>query len=132
MLRIILGVVAGVLAVLLTVGAIEYLAHLLFPLPSDSAPIPAGIQLLVLLAYFLGALVGGVIAARISERSWTAWLIAALVAAGAVWSMFLIPHPQWMQVAAVIAPLLGGWAARHLAASRLARPRTSDATDAAV
>lgn len=122
MVRTISGIAAGLLAMVVTVGAIELLAHLLFPVPSDSAPIPLGIQLLVLGAYFLGALIGGAVAERISGKRWTVWVIALLVVAGAIWSMFLIPHPQWMQIAAVIAPLAGGFVASHIARSRATPP----------
>jgi hypothetical protein len=121
MLRIILGILAGVLAVFVTVTAIEYLGHLLFPIPSDRGPIPPAVQVLVLAAYFLAALIGGWIAASISRRSWTAWAVAFVVVAGAIGSMFMVPHPQWMQVAAVLAPLFGGLVAAHL--TRPLRPR---------
>ena len=118
--RIILGIVAGVLAMGVTVGAIEFGAHEFFPVPSDTAPVPVGIQLLVLAAYFLGAVVGGVVAVRLSGAGWTAWVVAILVVAGAIWSMFLIPHPQWMQIGAVVAPVLGGFVAGRIAGRRLA------------
>jgi ABC-type multidrug transport system permease subunit len=113
--RIVLGMVAGLLAMAAIVGLVEVAAHSFFPLPSDGGPIPVGVQLLVLAAYFLGALIGGIVAARISRARWTAWAIASTVAAGAIWSMFMIPHPQWMQIAAVVAPLLGGAIAHGLA-----------------
>jgi hypothetical protein len=111
--RIIAGIVAGLVTVLLVVGMVELAAHALFPLPAEGAPIPLAVLLLVLAAYFAGALLGGLVAARISRRAWTPWLIAALVAAGAIWSMFVVPHPRWMEVAAVIVPFLGAVAARH-------------------
>jgi hypothetical protein len=120
MVRIVLGILAGIAAVLATVGAIELLAHQLLPVPSDGAPVPLGVQLLVLLAYVAGAFVGGLVSARVTRTAWAPWPIAVLVAAGAIWSMFLIPHPQWMQVAAVIVPFLGAVGARH--ASQRARP----------
>jgi hypothetical protein len=112
--RIVLGIVAGVLTVILAVGTLELAAHLVFPVRSDSAPMPAAVQLLVLAAYFLGAFLGALVAVRISRRTWTAWAIAAVVAGGAIWSMFVVPHPQWLQVAAVIVPFLGAVAARHV------------------
>jgi hypothetical protein len=121
MLRIILGIVAGLLAVFITVGMIEYVGHLLFPVRSDGNAIPPAVQVLVLAAYFLAALIGGWIAASVSGRSWTAWAVALVVVAGAIGSMFMVPHPQWMQVAAVLAPLFGGLVAAHL--TRQVRPR---------
>ena len=124
MLRIILGIVAGLLAVFITVGLIEYVGHLLFPVRSDGNAIPPAVQVLVLAACFLAALIGGWIAASISSRSWTAWAVALVVVAGAIASMFMVPHPQWMQVAAVLAPLFGGLVAAHL--TRRPRPAAAD------
>ncbi len=118
--RIIGGILAGIAAMLALVMAIELAAHLLFPVPSDREAIPVGVQLLIPAAYFLGALVGGAVAVRISARVWTAWAVAGFVAAGAIWSMFMIPHPQWMQIAVIVAPLAGGLVAAHLARGRAA------------
>ena len=125
MVRIILGIVAGLVAVFVTVGAIEYVGHLLFPVRSDSAAIPPAVQVLVLAAYFLAALIGGWLAASISARSWAAWVIALIVVAAAISSMFLVPHPQWMQIAVVLAPLFGGLVAAHL--TRRPRPAAANA-----
>ena len=117
--RIVLGIAVGVLTVIVTVSAIEFGAHQVYPIPSDGAPMPPAVQFLVLGAYFAGAFLGALAAERISGRLWTAWLIGAVVASGAVWSMFVVPHPQWLQVAVVIVPFLGAVAARH--APRLAQ-----------
>jgi hypothetical protein len=119
--RIILGLIAGLIGMVATVAAIELAAHMVFVVPADRGPVPLAIQLLVLAAYVAGALVGGLIALRISRVRRTVWVVAAAVAAGAIWSMFLIPHPQWMQIAAVIAPALGAVAAAHLGAPRVRR-----------
>ncbi|HEX8534173.1 MAG TPA: hypothetical protein VF662_08400, partial [Allosphingosinicella sp.] len=72
MLRNILAVVAGLVAVFVTVGILEYIGHLLFPVRSDGAAIPPAVQVLVLAAYFLAALIGGWLAASIAGRSWAA------------------------------------------------------------
>ena len=125
MLRNILAIVAGLVAVFVTVGTIEYAGHLLFPVRSDSAEIPPAVQVLVLAAYFLAALIGGWLAASISGKSWAAWVIALVVVAGAISSMFLVPHPQWMQIAVVLAPLFGGLVAAHL--TRRPRPPAAQA-----
>lgn len=120
MLRNILAIVAGLVAVFVTVGIIEYVGHLLFPVRSDGAAIPPAVQVLVLAAYFLAALIGGWLAASIAGRSGNAWVIAIIVVAGAIASMFMVPHPQWMQIAVVLAPLFGGLVAAHL--TRRPRP----------
>ena len=122
MARTIGGILAGIVAMLAVIVAIELAAHLVFPVPSDRDAVPIGVQLLVLAAYFLGALAGGALAARISGRAWTAWAVAIVVVAGAIWSMFMIPHPQWMQIAAVVAPLVGGVVAGHFGRGRASAP----------
>ncbi|HEX8642343.1 MAG TPA: hypothetical protein VF702_00345 [Allosphingosinicella sp.] len=118
MVRIVLGLIAGLIGMVATVAGIELAAHLFFAVPAERGPVPLGLQLLVLAAYFCGALVGGAIALRISGVRRLVWIVAAAVIAGAIWSMFLIPHPQWMQIAAVIAPALGAVAAGRVGAAR--------------
>lgn len=110
MKRTIGGLAAGIAAFLVVLASVEFLAHKLAPKAGSGAMLA-----LVATAYFLSALVGGYLAARISNRSWAAWVIAALVAAGAIGSLFQFPHPLWMQIASVAAPLLGGALAVRLA-----------------
>jgi hypothetical protein len=38
----------------------------------------------------------------------------ALVVAGNIATLIALPHPLWMQAAAIIAPLVGAWTARRL------------------
>jgi cyanate permease len=110
MKRTIGGLAAGLATFLVVLGSLEYLAHKLAPKAGSTAMLA-----LVAFAYFLSALAGGYLAARISNRSWTAWAVAAVVTAGAIGSLFQFPHPIWMQIASVAAPLLGGALAVRLA-----------------
>ena len=83
MARLILGIVAGMVVAFATVFAIDLAGHQIYPLPSDlnmSDPeavgafietMPAGALAVVLIAWFVGALNGGVVAALISRRAWT-------------------------------------------------------------
>ena len=110
MKRIVGGLAAGIVAFIAVLGAMEFLAHKLAPKAGSGAMLA-----LVAAAYFLSAFAGGYLAARISNRRWAAWAIAAVVAAGAIGSLFQFPHPLWMQIASVVAPLLGGALAARLA-----------------
>jgi hypothetical protein len=123
MLRLVLGVLAGAVVAVALVAGLEMLGHLLFPPPpgldvSDPeqlaammAQVPLPAKVWVVAAWTLATMGGGVTAALISRRGWTAWVIAALVAAAAVATLFMIPHPLWMQIGAVAGPLAGGWLA---------------------
>ena len=134
MIRGILGIVAGVAAAVLTVMAVQALGHALYPYPADIdlndpeqiarvfPTIPVAAKLFVVAAWFGGALVGAAVAKAMVGRSWAAWTIAGLIALGAVMNLFVIPHPVWMQLSAVVAPLLGGVIANHLVRRRTDRP----------
>ena len=129
MLRIIGAIVAGTVSAFAVIWLIEALGHVAFPLPEDldlrdpelaaqalpSIPLPA--KLIVVFAWFAGALSGGFVAGRIAGGRWTPWLVAALVACGGIMTILMSPHPVWMQIAAVAAPLLGGLVASHLAST---------------
>ena len=130
MVRLITGIVVGVVAAFVTVFAVNLVGHQIYPLPSDLdmddyqavgayvSSRPPGAVAFVLLAWFLGAVDGGVVAAAISRRAWTVWPVAALVAAAGIVTVLMIPHPVLPQIGAVAAPLLGGFVA-SLAARRI-------------
>ena len=125
MLRNILGILAGVVAAFFTIWLVDIVGHQFYPLRSDLnlrdpqqvaallQSMPAGAQAFVVAAWLLGALVGGVVAGRIVGARWAAWTLAALVAVAAIANILMIPHPEWMQISAVVAPLLGGILAGH-------------------
>jgi hypothetical protein len=132
MARTILGIVAGIVVAFATVFIIDLAGHQIYPLPSDLnmydpeavgafiRTMPPLALAIVVLAWFVGALDGGVVAAAISRRHWTVWPIAALVALGGIVNVLMIPHPALLQIGAVVAPLLGGFAA-SLVAHRMLR-----------
>jgi hypothetical protein len=120
MARLILGILAGIVAAVATITIIELVSHILYPLPAglrmdDQAQMsayilgmPPGAHALVALAWFAGASDGGLVAALISRRHWTIWLIAALVVAAGLVNVMTYTHPLWLQFAALLAPLAGG------------------------
>ena len=126
MLRLIGGIVAGVVLAMATVFVVELVGHILYPVGEIDmenreavaamiAALPVGALLIVAIAWLLGALVGGALAARLSGRRWAAWVVAAVVALFALATVFMYPHPVWMQIAAIAAPAAGGLIAGHLA-----------------
>ena len=125
MLRIVGSILAGTITALAVVWIIVSAGHVAFPLPGDLdlrdpesvgavRSIPLAAKLIVVFAWFAGALAGGYVAKRIRGHWWSAWLVATLVAAAGIVNVMMIPYPAWMHMAAVVAPLVGGLIAGHL------------------
>jgi hypothetical protein len=131
MLRIVGGIVIGLLAGIIAMMVVALAGMFLFPSgvimdPTDSEQISEafggmalGAQFYVVLSWAVGALAGAAVAKRIVGRPWSAWFIAALFAFYVLLNTFILPMPPWLQATAVIAPLLGGLIANHLVANRI-------------
>jgi hypothetical protein len=145
MSRTILGLVAGTVTAFACVFLVETIGHLVYPVPADLGTgnedqmaafvrgLPLGALAFVAAGWFLGALAGGSVAAVISRRRWASWLIGGLVAAAAIVTILMIPHPEWMQVSALIVPLLGATLGGHFAARNQAPERSpTGAADAQI
>lgn len=128
MLRTVLGILAGVVLAFVVMMAMEMVSYAAFPPPAGLDPsdpedvrqIVASASLAamawVVFGWFVSAVAGGWLARRLSRRDWAGWVIAGLIAVGGIANVFMIPHPLWMQIAAVAAPLLGGWMVTFLPA----------------
>jgi hypothetical protein len=136
-MRIAAGIIAGVLIAFAVVALIEFVGHQAVPVPSDVglrdpedparlAGVPLAAKLIVVFAWFAGALAGAVAARRIAAVGWAPWVVGAVVAIAGIAVIMMIPHPFWMQLAAVLAPVLGVLVANHL----LPRRPTTAAVDA--
>jgi hypothetical protein len=131
MLRIVGGVLIGLLVGIIAMMLIALAGMLVFPSgaamdPTDSQQIaaafegmPLGAQLYVLLSWAGGALLGAAVAKRIVGRPWAAWAIAGIFALYALLNTLILPMPGWLQALAVAAPLIGGLIANHLVANRI-------------
>jgi hypothetical protein len=141
--RLILAILAGVAAAFATIWAIEMVHHLLYPIPGDLRlhdtarlaehfrTLPMGSQLFIAAGWLAGAAVGGIVAARISRRRKAAWWVAGIVALAAIANVLFIPHPLFLMLSAVAAPLLGGLIARALGGpDGASRPVVGEATRA--
>ena len=91
--------------------------------PGDLSSVTTPMFLSVLVAWVLGSAVAGAVATRWSDaRSALPGAIAgAVLLAGAVSNLFVIPHPIWMAVGAVVLMPL----AAYMAARRCAGPAAS-------
>lgn len=126
MLRSILAVLAGVLVMGITVAAVQWLGHSIFPPPPGIDPsdpdamialvssMPVMALAFVLLAYAFGTFLGAYTATTISlaHKRGVAHVIAVIMLALIAMNFAMIPHPIWMIVLGVLIPLpfaLLGW-----------------------
>ena len=120
MVRIIGGLVAGLVIALVAIFGVSWVNQLLYPAlgnvtladrDSFGRIIEAsgiGAQLIFAISWFAGALVGGWVAGAISDRRWPLWTIVVLIVLNAVASALMGGYPVLLQISAVVAPLLGG------------------------
>jgi hypothetical protein len=128
-MRRFLGVLAGLAALIAVVWVMEAIGHSIWPPPIGLSPpsptelatlldrIPLAAKIAVVVAWFLGALAGAWVANHVARWALAGWIVVAIGIAFGVMTLFMIPHPLWMQIAAVAAPLSGGWIGTRLSAS---------------
>ena len=102
-MRMILGILAGMVVAFACVAGIETLGHIMYPPPPGfdltnprdvdrlMSMMPAAALGFVLAAWFVGALAGALVANLIARRALAGWIIAMLVIAAAVATMVMIP-----------------------------------------
>ena len=117
MIRKILAVVFGIVVAVVLIIAIEALGHAVYPMPDGldftnpealkayvmHAPIAA--LLLVLGAWLVATLVGGLLACFIAKESPLVYsaIIGGLVLMGTIINLISIPHPLWFSITSVLA-----------------------------
>ncbi len=129
--RSVLAVLAGAMAAFIAIMIVQQIGAMLYPPPPGFNPqdpgalsaliatLPPGAFLMVLLSYFLGALVGGYLVARLapSRRAIHAGIIAVLLVVASILNLMAAPHPLWFMAAnlliVAVVPVL---------AARLAEP----------
>ena len=135
--RLVLGVLAGLLALFVLVAGVELLSTLLFPLPPGLDPtntaqladylrsgsVPALALVLVVLAYTVGAFGGAFVATRIAhQRGLTpALIIGQLCLVFVIWNLVQLPHPLWMAVLSLLVPMPAAWAGGRGAGAKPAK-----------
>lgn len=142
-MRTALGVIAGIVLAFACVYLVEMLGHSIYPPPAtvdyndpDSlraamAQMPLGALLFVLLAWTLAVLVGGTVAGAIAAKRHRllAGIIGGLILAGAVANLFLLPHPTWFNVAAVVLIPAASWLAAVISVRLNASRVTANSTN---
>lgn len=117
MLRKVGSTIAGLIAAVAVIFLLESIGHALYaPVGAATGPVsmedplaevPSGARVLVVLGWFAGSAIGGALVLRLSGWRPGAWIVAVLLALAGITMILEVPHPVWMQVAAVVAPLLG-------------------------
>ncbi|WP_435417428.1 hypothetical protein WAB17_11180 [Parerythrobacter aurantius] len=122
---------AGMLVAMLAVGVVEMVGHAVFPPPAGidvtnpedqarlMAAIPLGAKISVMLAWFVGALAGNVVATWIGRSIRPGWVVTGVLVLGGLYTTQMFPHPWWMVAGAIILPIVGKIAADRLLVSRL-------------
>lgn len=119
MLRTLLAIVVGVIAMMITVHGIETIGHMLYPPPpgldpndldqldSIIASAPTGAMVMLVLGWCVGTIVGSGLAARIARHPRVAaTVVALLVVTGVAGTVFLMPsHPTWVAVLGLLLPV---------------------------
>ena len=129
-LRLILALLAGILAAFITVMLVETVGHAIYPTPqgldmNDPAALrtyvealPLGAKLFVLAAWLAGSADGVFVACLVARRRYRlcATLVAALLLLATATNLWLIPHPLWLAAAGLLGiPLVAYATARFCA-----------------
>ena len=128
MIRTLGGIAAGLAAAIVIMMLTETMGNQIAPPPArigvsddtDARALPFLTLLFPVLGWFVGALIGSWLAIRVSDESWTAWVVAGCVLAATIFNFILALHPTWVMVAGLIVPVLGAWLAQRFCAMRSA------------
>jgi hypothetical protein len=125
-LIIVMGVIIGAVVALAIIATIGWVSDQFYP-PTLDIDIADEVtfdgvianktmveKLFWIAPWLLASFGGAWLALRISDWKWAGWIVTALILIIAVMGLFYLPHPLWMQVCAVVLPILGGWLAARL------------------
>ena len=116
MIRTILALLAGIVVAWLTINFFQLASAAVYPPPPGFdardpqqlaalvANAPPTAMLLVLASWLAGAFNGSLVAGFIDRhrRRLLGWIIGALVTAGVVAMIVMVPHPLWMSAAGLL------------------------------
>jgi hypothetical protein len=130
----ILAVVAGFIAGGVAVGIVEMIGMTLVPPPPELIEaikaedfqraaelintLPLVSFLYVLLAYAVGAFLGGLVASSICptmSRPWPALIVGGLLLLTGLMNVVMLPHPLWFTVVSLLIFLPAAWQGSRLA-----------------
>lgn len=118
--RIVLAILAAIVANVAAVAAGEGIGNAVFAMPRGAGGMPVlaeaspGALSAVLAAWFAGALAAALAALAVGRRRWLAWAGAGITFAGIVFSVASFAHPPWMIAAGLALPPLAAILAQRI------------------
>lgn len=132
-MRNVLATIVGFIVASITVYVFESLiGHSLFPLPESIDPmnmesikenmhlIPVGSKIFVVIAHFMGIVVGMLVAGLISKTSMIpAYIVGALMLAATAFNIIMLPKEMWFLLSDATFAILGFIIGKRLAQSKM-------------
>lgn len=130
----VLATIVGFIVASVTVYVFEsLLGHTLFPLPEGIDPmdmesikenmhlIPVGAKVFVVIAHFMGILMGMFVAALISKTSMVpTYIVGGLMLAATAFNLIMLPKETWFLTADTVGAILGFYFGRTAALKKIA------------
>src|SRR5262245_21091077 len=140
MFRSILGTIVGFVVGAICVGLLQIPGYFIHPPPpgfdindaqavkSHMAKAPLAAMVPLAISWFIGPLIGSWLAVVIARRSGAALVIGILFLVADISNLAGFPHPLWLVIVGLLAPLVGVWLGASLAPSSaiLTRPLPYD------
>lgn len=128
MLKRVIGTILGFIAAMFVIYLVELPCRRLYPAPPGLdlkdpqalktfiASLPTGALAIMLLAYDLGSLTGGILSTLISGRStlWPALIVGALLTASNAVNLHALPHPTWFALVSTLGFIPLAWVGSRL------------------
>jgi 3D (Asp-Asp-Asp) domain-containing protein len=129
----VLATIVGFIVASVTVYVFEsLLGHTLFPLPEGIDPmdmesikenmhlIPVGAKVFVIIAHFMGILMGMFVAALISKTSMVpAYIVGGLMLAATTFNLIMLPKETWFVATDTVGAILGFYFGRTTALKKI-------------
>jgi hypothetical protein len=127
MLKNAFSVILGLVGASFIIFALEVLGHIIYPMPANldvnnmddlkafTSSAPAIVFVLVIIAYAVGSVVGGLIAAAIAthNKMTKAITVGGILMGLGAYNLFMIPHPVWTIIISIFlfipSSYLGGY-----------------------
>lgn len=126
MLKLALGIIAGIVTGMIVISVIEMIGHAIWPpvagmdagdmdaVRASIAAMPPAALAMIVAGWTAGAFAGALVANLIARRALAGWIIAGLVVIAIIVNATMIPAPIWMPVSGIVLAVLAGWLASRI------------------